>query len=93
MSVACVFSASPTLSHWMLRLFIEALQDCLPEAALFEGPPPLLSPSELISCGTLHPSSLAEADLVDPVCRCFEKLFLCSLSVYSTPSFVVFFVL
>lgn len=53
---------SPTLSHWILRLFTEALHSCLPEAAFLEGPPPPLGIADLLPIGALHPAALAEAD-------------------------------
>ncbi|KAL8272920.1 hypothetical protein Esti_003151 [Eimeria stiedai] len=62
-------SSQPTLSHWMLRLFMEAIQACLPETALLQGPTPPLSPAELLPCEALHPAALAEADTADTVSR------------------------
>ncbi|OEH78873.1 hypothetical protein cyc_01544 [Cyclospora cayetanensis] len=74
--VLCCFSVSPALSHGMLRLFSEALQSCLPEASLLEGPLPPLTPSELLPCENLHPAALAEADLADPISRAAASLAL-----------------
>ncbi|KAL8450645.1 hypothetical protein Emag_003128 [Eimeria magna] len=55
-------SSQPTLSHWMLRLFMEA-------TALLQRPIPPLCTAELLPCEALHPAALAEADTADTMSR------------------------